>query len=199
MSWSRSARDPFSCRARSRRRARQLFCKPEYRCKVTRMSVFTTKTGLIRLLSFRNSRGRRVEQYPNIVVGDVSRLRLANARMAESVLDSGWGKLKTQLHYQGQQAGRSVQVVSESDSTRVCGNGGALTGSKGVGQLVVRPWVCRACGDTHDRDVNAARNLLAGFRCGPPCAGTSPRAHPIAQSSASSARKARTDRVRAAA
>ncbi len=66
------------------------------------MSVFTTETKLIMLLSIRNSRGRRVEQYQNIVVGDVSRPRLAKTRMAKSVLDSGWGRLKTQLQYKGQ-------------------------------------------------------------------------------------------------
>jgi putative transposase len=138
-------------------------------------------------------------KYQNIVVGDVSSLRLAKTRMAKSVLDAGWGLLKAQLHYKGQHAGRSVQVVSESYSTRVCGNCGALTGPKGVEQLVERLWVCSACGDTHDRDVNAARNILAGSRCGPPSAGTSPRSYPIAPSSAARARKARTDRVRAAA
>jgi putative transposase len=140
-----------------------------------------------------------VDQYQNIVIGDVSSVKLVQTRMAKSVLDSGWGMLKTQLQYKGQQAGRSVQVVSERYSTRVCGNCGALTGPKGVGQLVVRQWVCSACGVAHDRDVNAARNILAGSRCGPPCAGTSPRPYPIAPSSAPRARKARTDRVRAAA
>jgi transposase len=119
--------------------------------------------------------------------------------MAKSVLDSGWGMLKTQLQYKGQQAGRSVQVVSESYPTRACSSCGALTGPTGLDSLVVRRWVCGACGETHDRDVNAARNILAGSRCGSPCAGTSPRSHPIAPSSASRARKARTDRVRAVA
>jgi IS605 OrfB family transposase len=142
---------------------------------------------------------KMVDRYQNIVIGNVSTLKLVQTRMAKSVLDSGWGMLKTQLQYKGQQAGRSVQVVGESYSTRVCGNCGALTGPKGVGQLVVRLWVCGACGETHDRDVNAARNILAGSRCGPPSAGTSPRSHPIAPSSASRARKAPTDRVRAAA
>jgi putative transposase len=140
-----------------------------------------------------------VDRYQTIVVGDVSTLKLAKTRIAKSVLDSGWGMLKTQLQYKGQQAGRSVYIVSESYSTRVCGNCGALTGPKGVGQLVVRQWVCSACGDTHDRDVNAARNILAGSRCGPPSAGTSLRPHPIVPGRPSRARKARTDRVRAAA
>jgi putative transposase len=112
-----------------------------------------------------------VEQ--NIVVGDVSSLKRVKTRMAKSVLDAGWGMLKTQLQYKGQQAGSSVQVVSERYSTRVCGNCGALTGPKGVGQLLERLWVCNACGDTHDRDVNAARNILVGSRCGPLFAGTS--------------------------
>jgi putative transposase len=142
---------------------------------------------------------RMVDQYQIIVVGDVSSLKLARTRMAKSVLDAGWGMLKTQLQYKGQQAGRSVQVVSESYSTRVCGNCGALTGPKGVEQLVVRHWVCDACGDTHDRDVNAARNILAGSRCGPPSAGTSLHHYPIKSSGAYSAREARTDWVRAAA
>jgi putative transposase len=142
---------------------------------------------------------KMINQYQNIVVGDVSPRKLARTRMAKSVLDSGWGMLKTQLQYKGQQAGRSVQIVSESYSTRVCGNCGALTGPKGVGQLVVRQWVCAACGDTHDRDVNAARNILAGSRCGPPSAGTSLRPYPIAPSSAYCAREARTNWARAVA
>jgi IS605 OrfB family transposase len=114
-----------------------------------------------------------VDRYQTIVVGDVSSLKLVQTRMAKSVLDSGWGMLKTQLQYKGQQAGRSVQVVSESYSTRTCSSCGAITGPKGLDRLVVRLWVCGACGDTHDRDMNAARNILAGSRCGLPCAGTS--------------------------
>jgi putative transposase len=102
-----------------------------------------------------------VDQYQKIVVGDVSTQKLVKTRMAKSVLDSGWGMLKAQLAYKGQQAGRSVEVVSERYSTRACSGCGALTGPAGLDMLVVRAWVCRECGDTHDRDVNAARNILA--------------------------------------
>ena len=143
-----------------------------------------------------------VNRYQHIVIGDVSSLKLVKSRMAKAVLDSGWGLLKAQLQYKGQQAGRSVQVVSERNSTRACSSCLALTGPTGLDSLVVRQWVCNACGDTHDRDVNAARNILAGSRCGPPSAGTSPRVHPITPitpSSAARARKARTGRVNAAA
>jgi len=120
-----------------------------------------------------------VDRYQNIVVGDVSSMKLVKTRMAKSVLDSGWGMLKTQLQYKGQQAGRGVSVVSEKYTSRVCSSCGCASGPSGLRQLVVRSWICSECGDTHDRDVNAAKNILIGSRCGPPCAGTSLSASPV--------------------
>lgn len=101
-----------------------------------------------------------VNEYQHIVIGDVSSIQLAKTRMAKSVLDSGWGMLKTQLQYKGEHAGRSVSVVDERYTTRACSGCGALTGPQGRTGLVVRQWVCAECGDSHDRDVNAARNIL---------------------------------------
>jgi putative transposase len=106
-----------------------------------------------------------VDQYQNIVIGDVSSTRLAKTRMAKSVLDSGWGMLIRQLQYKGEYAGRCVSVVSERNTTRACSSCGALAGPSGLDRLVVRQWCCPACGAEHDRDVNAARNILAGSRC----------------------------------
>ena len=102
-----------------------------------------------------------VDRYQTIVVGDVSAPKLARTRMAKSVLDSGWGMLKAQLLYKGQQAGRSVAVVSERYTSRACSQCGALSGPQGLRQAVVRAWRCRDCGVSHDRDENAARNILA--------------------------------------
>jgi len=108
---------------------------------------------------------KMVDSYQNIVIGDVSSLKLAKTKMAKSVLDSGWGMLKTQLQYKGQKAGRSVSVVNESYTSVTCSACGALSGPRGVNGLIVRSWVCRDCGESHDRDVNAARNILIGSRC----------------------------------
>ena len=91
--------------------------------------------------------------------------------MAKSVLDAGWGILKAQLHYKGQQAGRCVLIVNERNTTRTCSSCKALTGPAGLDMLVVRTWVCSACGDTHDRDVNAARNILSAGRLPPSVGG----------------------------
>ncbi len=106
-----------------------------------------------------------VDQYQNIIVGDVTSLKLAKTPMAKSVLDSGWGMLKRFLEYKSQQAARSFEVVSERNTSVTCSACGALTGPRGVNGLIVRSWVCGDCGESHDRDVNAARNILIGSRC----------------------------------
>lgn len=100
-----------------------------------------------------------VNTYQNIIVGDVSSTKLIKTRMAKSVLDAGWGQLKTFLQYKGQQAGRTVEIVNEAHTSRTCSSCGARTGPSGVNGLRVRAWDCRECGASHDRDVNAARNI----------------------------------------
>lgn len=73
---------------------------------------------------------RIVNTYQNIIVGDVSSLKLAKTTLATAVLDSGWGMLKQMLLYKGEYAGRSVKVVNERNTTRACSNCGSLTGPR---------------------------------------------------------------------
>ena len=88
---------------------------------------------------------RIVDQYEMIVVGDVSSQKLVKTRMAKSVLDSGWSMLKRMLQYKGEHAGRSVEIVSERNTTRACSFCGALLGPKGKDMLDVRHWDCSLC------------------------------------------------------
>jgi IS605 OrfB family transposase len=117
---------------------------------------------------------RLVRQYQRIYVGDVSSVKLVKTKMAKSVLDSGWATLRNQLQYKGQQAGRQVVIVNEGYTTRACSGCGALTGPAGLDMLVVREWTCSECGDTHDRDVNAARNILTRGKALPSVRGNEP-------------------------
>ena len=117
---------------------------------------------------------RLVDTYSQIIIGELSSLKLAKTRMAKSVLDAGWGILKRQLQYKGLQASRCVSLVNERNTTRECSSCGALTGPKGLDSLGVRRWMCSGCGDTHDRDVNAAKNILAAGRCSPSVCGNEP-------------------------
>ena len=140
-----------------------------------------------------------VNRYRRIIIGDVSSIQLVKTRMAKSVMDAGWGMLKAQLQYKGHQAGRCVQVVNERYTTRACSNCRALTGPTGLDMLAVRTWVCSGCGGTHDRDVNAARNILFAARCSPSVRGneSSPSIAPPSQ--ASCLRKAGKSALTAAA
>lgn len=104
-----------------------------------------------------------VNSHAAIFVGDVSSQKLAKTRMAKSVLDAGWFMLKTQLKYKAIARSVVFEVVNESYSTQVCSCCGCLPASspKGRADLEIRDWTCCECGTTHDRDVNAAKNILA--------------------------------------
>jgi putative transposase len=141
---------------------------------------------------------RIIDRYQTIVVGDVSSLKLAKTRMAKSVLDAGWGRLKQMLQYKGEHAGRSVQIVHERFTTRACSSCDRLTGPSGPRQLVVRRWCCAACGAEHDRDVNAARNILARSRCRTAVCGNESSSLPFSRA-APLAREAQTEPARSAA
>jgi putative transposase len=140
-----------------------------------------------------------VNQYQKIVVGDVSSPQLVKTRMAKSVLDSGWGMLKTMLQYKGQQAGRSVQIVSERDTSRTCSSCGSLTGPQGANGLRVRRWTCDRCGEWHDRDINAAKNILRRAELPASVSGNESSSLPVPPSRASRSRKAGIETARAIA
>jgi putative transposase len=142
---------------------------------------------------------RIVEKYQFIVIGDVSSLKLAKTRMAKSVLDAGWGMLKTQLQYKGEDAGRCVRIVNERYTTQECSSCKARTGPAGLDSLVVRSWTCSGCGITHDRDVNAAVNVLFVGRCSPSVSGNEPSLSAQSPSPTNGRHEARISALKAAA
>ena len=104
-----------------------------------------------------------VRENAAIFVGDVASSKLVKTKMAKSTLDAGWASLKTMLEYKSHQAGIVFEVVNESYTTQTCSCCGAIPASspKGRAGLGIREWVCSDCGAVHDRDVNAAKNILA--------------------------------------
>ncbi len=142
---------------------------------------------------------RIVDHYQHIFIGDVSSLKLVKTRMAKSVLDAGWGMLKAQLQYKGQQAGRCVTIIDERNTTRACSSCRALTGPTGLDMLVVRSWMCHGCGDTHDRNVNAGKNILFAGRCSLSVSGNEPSLSSAPPSQTSPRCKARIQARKAAA
>ena len=84
---------------------------------------------------------------------------LARTRLAKSVADAGWSQLLRCIEEKAAQYGRAFAKVGRFEPTsQVCSACGVKDGPK---PLSVRRWACAACGTVHDRDVNAARNILA--------------------------------------
>lgn len=106
---------------------------------------------------------RLVNSHAAIFVGDVSGSKLVKTKMAKSVLDAGWSMLKTQLEYKAIARSVVFEVVNESYSTQTCSCCGIIPESspKGRTGLGIREWRCSECGAEHDRDINAANNILA--------------------------------------
>jgi len=104
-----------------------------------------------------------VRQNAALFVGDVASAKLVKTTMAKSTLDAGWAMFKTMLEYKSQQAGIVFEVVNEAYSTQTCSCCGTISASspKGRAGLRIREWVCSECATVHDRDVNAAKNILA--------------------------------------
>ena len=82
-----------------------------------------------------------------------------NRHLARAISDCGWGEFRRQLQYKCQRAGRQLVVISRwYPSTKTCSACGFwLAGLP----LKVRTWRCPSCRTRHDRDLNAAKNILA--------------------------------------
>jgi putative transposase len=104
---------------------------------------------------------RLVTGHGAIFVGNVNASALAKTRHAKSVLDAGWSAFRTMLQYKCANAGVWFDEVEEAFSTQTCSECKSRTGPKGREGLGIRGWTCSACGAIHDRDVNAAQNILA--------------------------------------
>jgi putative transposase len=85
----------------------------------------------------------------------------SRAIQAKSVLDAGWSAFRTMLQYKCAHAGVWFAQVDEAFSTQTCSVCNSRAGPKGRKELGIRGWQCPVCGAIHDRDVNAAHNILA--------------------------------------
>ena len=103
---------------------------------------------------------RLVKEHGAIFIGNVNAAGLAKTNMAKSVFNAGWSMFRTQLQYKGDSAGSWVREVNEAYSTQECSSCHARTGPKGLAGLAVRQWTCSVCQSDHDRNTNAAKNIL---------------------------------------
>lgn len=127
---------------------------------------------------------RLVRENQTLVVEDLPVCNMVkNRKLARAISDAGWGEFRAMLEYKGAWYGREVIVVDRwFPSSKLCSECGALAESM---PLQIRTWTCGDCGVSHDRDINAAKNILAAGRAATVCGdGVRPqRSTPCGQSS----------------
>jgi len=101
-----------------------------------------------------------VRDYDVIAVEDLAvKNMVRNRRLAKMISDCGWGTFRAMLEYKAARYGRRVIIVDRwYPSSKTCSACGYLLASL---SLKTRTWQCPSCGTRHDRDVNAAENILA--------------------------------------
>jgi putative transposase len=91
----------------------------------------------------------------NLAVANMVR----NQSLARSISDCGWSAFRRMIAYKAERAGRHVIVTDRwFPSSKTCSACGHLLAEL---SLATRHWTCPSCGTWHDRDVNAAKNILA--------------------------------------
>ncbi|MGV9730380.1 RNA-guided endonuclease InsQ/TnpB family protein [Streptomyces albogriseolus] len=102
---------------------------------------------------------RLVRENQTVVIEDLTvRNLLKNSKLARAISDAAWTELSSMLEYKCAWYGRELVVIDRwFPSSKLCGACGTVAAKM---PLNVREWTCD-CGTVHDRDVNAARNILA--------------------------------------
>ena len=101
-----------------------------------------------------------VRENQTIVVEDLAiKNMVKNHKLARSISDASWGELVRQLTYKCEWYGRElIKIDRWFPSSKRCGNCGHIVNKM---LLNIRKWDCPKCQVSHDRDINASKNILA--------------------------------------
>lgn len=101
---------------------------------------------------------RLVEQYDVIKIEDLKiKNLLKNHKLARAIANQSWREIRRQLEYKCAWYGKQLVTVNPRKTSQICSNCGYDDGKH---TLDIRQWKCPSCGISHDRDINAALNIL---------------------------------------
>ena len=99
-----------------------------------------------------------VKQYDVIVIEDLKTKNLQhNHHLAKVIANASWYEFRTMLEYKCAWYGKRLITIKPNYTSQICSDCGYHSGPK---PLAIREWTCPQCGAHHDRDINAAVNIL---------------------------------------
>ncbi len=112
-----------------------------------------------------------VKKHQTVAVEDLSvRRMMSNKKLSRSIGDASWSEFRRQLEYKSNWYKRDFMLANPRNTSKTCSRCGFVLNEL---SLNVRRWCCISCGEEHDRDINAARNILATARSAGSACGTS--------------------------
>jgi len=99
-----------------------------------------------------------VKLYDVIKVEDLkSSNMMKNYKLAKAIANQSWRELRVMLEYKCEWYDKELMVVNPYKTSQICSECGYDDGKH---TLDIRSWICPNCGTKHDRDINAAKNIL---------------------------------------
>jgi putative transposase len=116
------------------------------------------KTANQRSYFLHNMSSSLIKNFDVIVTEDLNIAGMKKTNLGKSISDAGWSKFIRQLEYKSSWYGRTfIKIDRFYPSSQICSSCGHKDGKK---TLDIREWECSNCGVNHDRDLNAANNIL---------------------------------------
>ncbi|MBN6052989.1 transposase [Nonomuraea sp. RK-328] len=153
-----------------RRQARKVKGSSNHRKARAKVARAHRKVRVSRTDFLHKTSTRLIRDHDVIVIEDLAVTNMVrNRTLAKAISDCGWGAFRRMLEYKTTRHGRHLIVVDRwLPSSKTCSACGHLLERL---SLSIRTWQCPSCGTRHDRDVNAAKNILAAGLAVSACGG----------------------------